>query len=186
MCAMSIEESTRPPRTRLRRLDVGSTTVVVVVALVAGYVTWWSRPTAFDGWGNAVGTTMAHDRLRTFNVNLSMGYTEPVVLRSAEPVVRRDTSRAEISFVLCTVRRDRLGFIAVRGSLAPDCSGIRPIAGRELRPKGDRVVLVMKVRPTRVGQVTIDGARVRYSRGWRHLRSTGWEQMGTGVRITVR
>lgn len=172
----------KPTRRRFLLAAVG---LVSVVALLVAYQLWWSKPTAFAGWGNLVDGSAKVGQTLT----VDMGSTYPgenVTLHSARPVVRENSANARIQLVVCHYKPgDHL--LAVLEPIENYCSSTSPIDGFHLATttRDDESILA-RITPRQAGRVRLDGMTISYSRGWQHAWQTGSEQAGMGVRVHVK
>jgi hypothetical protein len=171
------------PATRRRRRRARITWVVVLGVLATAAV-WWSQPRAFDAYGDLVEAPVEVGS--TANVNLLLPSKDvAATIRSIRADVVENTSGATIELVLCSTPDSGAGIGAGFGELGPsDCDRVRPV-----RSAGEvdwrEESLVVRVTPSHAGTVRIAGARVTYTRDWRHLWQSGTERTGTEVVVTT-
>ncbi len=179
----TIERPKQAKPRRLRTAAVVSLAVTVLAAVVLIQQSWWSRPTAFGGWGNEFDTTLKANQ----TLNVDMGGTrsgEEVTLRGVRPHLSADSARAQVELIVCQWRDTR--FISDLGSLDEYCSSTTPL-GEHTAPRTlhDNESIVARITPSAPGKVHLLGADVDYQRGWRHMWQTGTEQIGTEVETTT-
>jgi hypothetical protein len=171
---------------RPRRARVLAGAALVGAALLAAYLLWWSRPTAYFPYGSGSAGPSEVGETRFFSLLLS----EPdgvVDVHELRPVVTTNTSDATIDYVVCT-DGERAGIGSGSGPLPnAECPRLRPLADVDL----DDVdwtdhSLVARITPRRAGIVRIEGAEVTYTRDWKHLWQTGTQRFGSEVVVRTR
>ncbi|MCW2789553.1 MAG: hypothetical protein JWP56_1856 [Aeromicrobium sp.] len=178
-----IEQSTTRVA-RSRRFVKPAAVVVVLIAVVAGYVFWWSKPTAFGGWGDEVGATVKVGQ--TLNVDMGLTYSAEVVsLHHARPVVVKNSADAELELVACRYTSETVVGLSL-GSLDSSCSAVVPLAGRRFPAPTSDESIILRITPRIPGDILLEGVSINYTRGWKHLWQTGDEQSGFGVSIKAR
>ncbi|CAN5137828.1 hypothetical protein BH09ACT10_BH09ACT10_02010 [soil metagenome] len=190
LSGMTSEAATKTESIR-RRWVLGSVALVVslvlVVGAVVGYQGWWSRPTAFSGWGNVMMSTTSKVG-QTLTVGMDNTYPgEDVNVHSAKPVVRVNSADAKIELLVCHYRSAEKQLGSIFGSLDEYCSSTSPVDGYDLRKTANKnEAILARITPRKPGSVRIDGLNVHYMRGWRHAWQTGTEQMGMEVRLKAQ
>jgi hypothetical protein len=161
-------------------------TLVVLIALTIGYRLWWSRPSAFGG--PSASTALAKEAVgTTYSVNMfSVRPGETVTLRRAKPVVRADSTDADIDVVVCRHRDADLQLGAGTDSLEKWCAATSPVDGYVLRGSSPGTAIYLRVTPRQVGTISIDGLDLTYRRhGVENLLQTGTERAGVRLRLTA-
>ena len=174
----------RPTR-RGRRILIAGLAVAALVGAAFG-VHWWTHPAVFGGWGNGIETTQGPGAdYKAVNVSFTtpLERNETVTLRSATPVVSRNTAGAVIVVHVCT-RSASGNFIAANGRLEDLCDRIRPVSGTSMNTAEQ--FLVVTASPTQPGTVRIAGLHLSYVRAWSHLAQRGTERVGIEMVLHAR
>jgi hypothetical protein len=161
----------------------------VVTATAVGW--WWlTHPSTITPYGSSIGARVAAGQvihldsgITTFQGSELHRSSARIGLQSVTPRVTENTAYAEITIQLCRRNIQSVGVGAVTGPLVEFCASLVPVASASavLSPDAGGDQIVVSVRPTRDGQVVIEGFDVRYTDGVRR----GSSHAGLELRITT-
>ena len=151
--------------------------VAGAVLLALGSTTWWvTHPDVFDDAGGFAITTVAEKVDRAYYAGIvvppSNQDRRELELRSATPVVVKDTAAAEVEVYLCEVdpAQGAVGVGAQRREPTDVCSTFEPVTdgtGLVVGEGEPRQQLVLMVRGTQPGVVKVRGVEISYRDGLR-------------------
>ena len=156
-------------------------TVTLVIAL--SVLAWvWRHPHAFD---DADGSISQNARSWPVGTSIYVGVTYgdhqgTITLEDAEPVVERNSARAEIDHFVCIpARPGGIGSVDEAGA-EEHCATLEPVDGRPITlESSEKPQVLMRITPTTEGVVQVPCSELTYRDGWR----VGSQRVGDGIRL---
>jgi hypothetical protein len=155
----------------------------LVVALAA--LSWtWRHPHAFDDADGSIGQTARSWPVgKSIYVGVTYGdHDGTITLEDAEPVVERNSARAEIDHFVCIPVHPGGGSIGSvdKAGAREHCATLEPVDGRAITlESSEHRQVLMRITPTTGGVVEIPSSTLTYRDGWR----VGSQRVGDGIRL---
>lgn len=181
---------TQSPKPRQRTLVrhwriVLAATLALGGVVALGVLAWeWRHPHAFrDAEGGIGQSANSWPVGKAIYVGVTYGQESGwITLQDAEPVIERNSARAEIEHFVCIPERIGVGSIgsADAAGAGQHCATLERIGGKPLEFElgGNRQIL-MRITPTIEGVVRVPSSDLTYRQGWRE----GRQRVGDGIRI---
>jgi hypothetical protein len=173
---------------RWTRSAIAAVLVASLLACLGDLVSQHRHPQAFaeaGGWGVRVLGTLGEPMYVGMSYDRH-GEQGTVTIHEVSANLAENSSAAQIRFFVCRVGGTRtIGAIGVvhQAEMNSSCLSWEPARGTELRlGRTPMDQIVMAVKPTRPGRVTVRSLRVTYSQGWK----TGTQRIGGHVTFLTR
>jgi hypothetical protein len=171
------------PVARRRTVLAAATTLTLVIAL--SVLAWvWRHPHAFADADGSIGQ-VARAWPVGKSIYVGVTYGDPkdtITLEDAEPVVERNSARAEIKHFICIPVRPGGGSIGSVDEAGAEehCAMLEPVDGTPITwESSENPQVLMRITPTTEGVIEVPSSELTYRDGWR----VGSQRVGDGIRI---